>query len=475
MEGRYSFEAVMARRAEIMKKAVGIDYEKFIIRGIAFDYEKMMKEVGYSIEEVKRIQSETCVGNTPLVELKNINRLIKKLAPKGKGARIFLKDEAANPSGSFKDRRASVSIYRAASLGYKGVIAATSGNYGAAVASQAAKKNLRCIIVQECFDNDWIGQPEILEKGRACEAYGAEVVQLTVGPELFYYTLVLLEETGYFNASLYTPYAIAGIETLGYEIAEQTQKLTGRFPDAVVVTHAGGGLITGTARGLKKAGATETKVIGASVDLRGLHMASTKDFNRKYFTTGHTGFGIPFAAYPDRADVPKNAARPLRYMDRYVLVTQGEVFYVTEMLAHLEGLQRGPAGNTSLAAAFSLAMEMDEDQIIVVNETEYTGAGKLPSAQLTFAKKMGMIIKRGDPLKEDKPGKVIAIPEHPSQIKHIEYPLEELKRSYLKELMRREGKTSFDETELNFLEEDLRLSREEVLKLIDEVKKALQA
>lgn len=464
-----SYASVMARRAEIMKHAVGIDYEKFTIKGIAFDYEKMMEEVGYSIEEVRKIQAETSVGNTPLVELKNINKLIKKLASRGKGARIFLKDEATNPSGSFKDRRAAVSVYHAQRLGYKGVIAATSGNYGAAVASQAAKRGLKCIIVQECYDSQWRGQPEILEKGRACEAYGAEVVQLTVGPELFYYTLLLLEQTGYFNASLYSPYAIAGIETLGYEIAEQMKVLTGKFPDAVVVTHAGGGLITGTARGLRKAGALETKVIGASVDLRGLHMASDNDFNRKYFTTGHTGFGIPFAVFPDRSDVPKNAARPLRYMDRYVLVTQGEVFYVTEMLAQLEGLQRGPAGNTSLAAAIALALEMDENQTIVVNETEYTGAGKLPSAQLTFAKKMGMIVKRGDPIKEDKPGKVIAIPEHPSQIGYIEYPIREMKRSYLKELVKRENRSQFTQEELEFLKEDLRSSEDEIKELIAEI------
>jgi len=90
-------------------------------------------------------------------------------------------------------------------LGYEGVVAETSGNYGAAVASQAAQMNLKAIIVQEVFDSKWIGQPEILEKGRACEAYGAEVWQMTVGPELFYWTLVILKETGYFNASLYTP------------------------------------------------------------------------------------------------------------------------------------------------------------------------------------------------------------------------------------------------------------------------------
>jgi cysteine synthase len=74
-------------------------------------------------------------------------------------------------------------------------------------------------------------------------------------------------------------------------------------------------------------------------------------------------------------------------MDEYYLVTQGEVFYVTEMLSRLEGMQRGPAGNTSLAVAVALAKKLPEDKIIVVQETEYTGAGKLPTAQLSFAKK----------------------------------------------------------------------------------------
>src|SRR5699024_12489670 len=101
------------------------------------------------------------------------------------------------------------------------------------------------------------------------------------------------------------------------------------------------------------------------------------------FTTGHTGFGIPFATWPDRSDVPRSAARPLRYMDRYVTVNQGSVFYMTEALAQLEGLERGPAGNTSLAATFVLAQELDEDKIIVAQETEYTGAGKHTQPQLT--------------------------------------------------------------------------------------------
>ncbi len=200
-----SFEAVMERKGEIMKDAIGIDYDIFESGGIAFDYERMMRETGYTLKRYKKIQKETGVGNTPVLELRNLTKLARKHAPKGKGARIFIKDEAANPSGSFKARRAATSCYHAQKLGYEGVIAATSGNYGAAVASQAAMRGLKCIIVQECYDSRGVGQPEIIEKARKCEAYGAEVVQLTVGPELFYTFLVLLEETGYFNASLYTP------------------------------------------------------------------------------------------------------------------------------------------------------------------------------------------------------------------------------------------------------------------------------
>jgi len=468
MQKDMSYEAVMERNSEIMRKAIGIDYNRFESGGIAFDYEKMMKETGYDLEEIQRIQSETGVGNTPIYELKNLTKLARKFAPKGKGARIFIKDEAANPSGSFKDRRAATACYHAQKLGYKGVIAATSGNYGAAVASQAAMRGLKCIVVQECYDSKGIGQPEIIEKARKCEAYGAEVVQLTVGPELFYTFLVLLEETGFFNASLYTPFGIAGVETLGYELAMQFRQREGKDPDVVVVTNAGGGNLTGTARGLLKAGAIETKVVGASVDLSGLHMASDVQFNRKSFTTGHTGFGIPFATWPDRSDVPRSAARPLRYMDRYVTINQGSVFYMTEVLAQLEGLERGPAGNTSLAAAFKIAQELDEDQIIVVQETEYTGAGKHINAQLTFAKENGIEVLIGDP-KEEVPGKNIILPKDPGYISVNEIDLDKIKKSYIRNCIANFKVESVSENDIRFLAEDTKSNEEFVKRVLDEL------
>ncbi|HLR34986.1 MAG TPA: 2-amino-4-oxopentanoate thiolase subunit OrtB [Tissierellales bacterium] len=469
MSKDFSYEAVMDRNSTTMKKAVGIDYDIFESGSISFDYERMMRETGYGLQEIQRIQRETSVGNTPVYELRNLTKLARKISPEGKGARIFIKDEAANPSGSFKARRAATSCYHAKKLGYKGVIAATSGNYGAAVASQAAMRGLKCIIVQECYDSKGIGQPEIIEKARKCEAYGAEVVQLTVGPELFYEFLVLLEETGYFNASLYTPFGIAGVETLGYEISMEFREREGRDPDVVVVTNAGGGNLTGTARGLIKAGATETQIIGASVNLKGLHMASDTQFNKKSFTTGHTGFGMPFATWPDRSDVPRSAARPLRYIDRYVTVTQGSVFYMTELLAQIEGLERGPAGNTSLAAAFSLAQELDEDKIIVVQETEYTGAGKHIQPQLTFAKENGIEIKIGNP-EDEIPGKNIILPKEPKYVRTKEVDLNRMRRSYIRNCINNYKVEKINSEDMDYLINETNSNGEFVKSILDEFK-----
>jgi len=421
----------MKRRDAIMRASVGIDYDRYRIGALAFDYERLLADTGYDMESARAVQAATGVGGTPLLELHRLTALVRAVAAPGKGARLFLKDEAKNPSGSFKDRRASLSVYEAKRRGYPGVAAATSGNYGAAVASQAAKLGLPCIVVQEAFDSRGIAQPEIAEKTRACEAYGAEVVRLSVGPELFYVFLRVLEETGFFNASLYTPYSVRGIETLGYELALQALDLCGRFPDAVIVTHAGGGNVTGTARGLREAGAGGTEVVAASVDLAGLHMASDRDFNRKSFTTGHTGFSVPFTTWPDRADVPRSAARPLRYMDRFVTVTQGEVFYATQLLAELEGLERGPAGNTSLAAALAIARELERDRVVVVQETEYTGAGKHPIAQLNLALSLGIEVRRGDP-RDNRPGERIVVPERPEQLTVRAVDLDRVRRSYLR-------------------------------------------
>ena len=195
-------------------------------------------------------------------------------------------------------------------------------------------------------------------------------------------------------------------------------------------------------------------------------MASDQQFNKKSFTTGHTGFGIPFCTLPDRSDVPRSAARPLRYMDRYVTLAQGEVFYMTELLAQLEGLERGPAGNVSLAAAFSLAQEMDKDQIIVVQETEYTGAGKHIQPQLSFARQNGIEIKFGNP-EEEVPGKNIILPAEPSLLKAKDVDLDKLKVSLVKNYIK--DIKDLTDNDINFLIAETKSNKEYINSILETI------
>ncbi|NOT57271.1 MAG: PLP-dependent lyase/thiolase, partial [Deltaproteobacteria bacterium] len=99
MSTGHTYSAIMARRAEIMRTAIGIDYDQYARGTLAFDYEGLLAGTGYDIETTRSVQQRTGVGDTPLVELTNVTALARAVAPPGKGARIFVKDEAKNPSG----------------------------------------------------------------------------------------------------------------------------------------------------------------------------------------------------------------------------------------------------------------------------------------------------------------------------------------------------------------------------------------
>jgi hypothetical protein len=151
-------------------------------------------------------------------------------------------------------------------------------------------------------------------------------------------------------------------------------------------------------------------------------------------------------------------------MDRYVTISQGSVFYITEALASLEGLEKGPAGNTSLAAAFALAREMPEDRMILSQETEYTGAGKHVQPQLSFARENGIEVFFGDP-QEEIPGKNLILPSDPSLIKATVMDLDHVRRSLIKTALNTYNKEP-NETDIRFLAEEVRKDGDFVRKTI---------
>jgi hypothetical protein len=147
---------------------------------------------------------------------------------------------------------------------------------------------------------------------------------------------------------------------------------------------------------------------------------------------------------------------------------------MTECLATLEGLEKGPAGNTSLAAAFAIAQEYDKDKMIIVQETEYTGAGKHLQPQLSFARSNGIEIRFGDP-KDQVPGKNIILPSHPSLIKVTDMNLNHIRKSLIKTALKTYGVDIPTDEDVVFLAEETKTNVEYVREVLAEIKKEVKA
>lgn len=80
-------------------------------------------------------------GNTPLIKLENIPRII------GKDVEIYVKYEGLNPTGSFKDRGMTMAVTKAVEEGSKAIICASTGNTSAAAAAYAARAGIKAFVL----------------------------------------------------------------------------------------------------------------------------------------------------------------------------------------------------------------------------------------------------------------------------------------------------------------------------------------
>jgi threonine dehydratase len=161
------------------------------------------------------------------------------------GAKVFLKPEMLQRTGSFKFRGAFnklSSIPPAARGG--GVVAFSSGNHAQGVAAAAKILDMRATIVMP--------QDAPLTKRERTKAFGAEVVLYDRGREDR--EAIARDIAGKRGATLVPPYddpfVIAGQGTVGREIAEDMAAL-GIAPDIVVAPASGGGLVAGVATAVK--------------------------------------------------------------------------------------------------------------------------------------------------------------------------------------------------------------------------------
>jgi threonine synthase len=175
-------------------------------------------------------------GLTPLIRS---DRLAERLGI----AEVYVKNDAANPTHSFKDRVVSVAVAKAKELGYEVVACASTGNLANAVAAHAAAAGL----------DSYVFVPAELEEQKilATGVYGTRLV--AVDGSYDDVNRLCTELSGeypwaFVNVNL-RPYYAEGSKTLGFEIAEQ---LGFELPDRVVVPVASGSLFTRIARGFEE-------------------------------------------------------------------------------------------------------------------------------------------------------------------------------------------------------------------------------
>jgi S-sulfo-L-cysteine synthase (O-acetyl-L-serine-dependent) len=276
----------------------------------------------------------SAIGNTPLVELTNLNN-------KKPGVKIFAKLEGNNPGGSVKDRTALWMIKRAEESGEltkgKIILEPTSGNTGIALAMIGAAKGYAVkLCMPQCVS---------IERQQTLIALNAEVIltpakEGTDGAIRKAHELFDAEPEKYYmpNQFVNINNCLAHYESTGPEIFSQTN-------GQIDVFVAGMGT-TGTLMGIYKffkEKKPQVRVVGVEP------------------TQGHTIQGLKNMT---ESIVPK-IYNP-QMLDEKITVEDGEAFETTRLLASKEGIFVGMSSGAAVAGALKIAKKMDSGTIVAL-------------------------------------------------------------------------------------------------------------
>ena len=286
--------------------------------------------------------ADQLIGHTPILELTHIEEAF------GLKARILAKIEYFNPAGSIKDRIAKAMIEEAEKSGVLGpdsvIIEPTSGNTGIGLASVAAAKGYRIIIVM----------PETMsiERRKLMKAYGAELV-LTDGTKGMTGAIEKADELAKEIPGAFIPGQFVNPEnpkihfhTTGPEIFEVTDGEV----DILVAGVGTGGTITGTGQYLKSK-KTEVKVVAVEPALSPVLSGGASGPH------GIQGIGAGFV--PDILDTD--------VYDEIMAVSNEDAFEKGKLIGKKEGILVGISSGAALHAAIEVAKRKEnEGKTIVV-------------------------------------------------------------------------------------------------------------
>jgi threonine synthase len=279
-------------------------------------------------------------GGTPLLPL-------RRLAPPGVVA--FVKEEAGNPTGSFKARGMALAMTRARELGLPGVELASAGNAALAACAYAAAAGLPARVAMPP------DTPAVIPA--RCRAFGAEV--LLTGRTLVESRAALLERpAGLFDLSTFRePYRVEGKKTMGLELAEQ---LGWELPEWILYPTGGGTGIVGMLAAFRQL--QELGLVGPRLPRLVVVQAEGCAPIARALERG--GEAEPWPDPQTRAwglRVPRALAAPLvlaavrESRGCGVTASEEEMAEATSRLAREEGLEAGPEGAAAFVALEKLA------------------------------------------------------------------------------------------------------------------------
>lgn len=273
------------------------------------------------------------IGNTPLVELMNINR--------NRDVKILCKLEGCNPGGSVKDRPALYMISKAEERGEltrdKIILEPTSGNTGIAIAMIGSAKGYK---VELCMPACVSTERRLILQGLGSEVFLTPAKENIDGAIRKAHMLLQEEPEKYYMPNQYEnpDNVLAHFETTGPEIYRQTNGEVDYFVAGMGTT--GTLMGTGSYLKLKK---PAVKIIGVEP------------------VKGHTIQGLKNMTESMVPGIYKEDN-----LDEKHMVEDGEAFEMTRLLAQKEGIFVGTSSGAAVAIALKIAAKIDHGTIVAL-------------------------------------------------------------------------------------------------------------
>ncbi len=293
-------------------------------------------------------------GGTPLYRC---NRLGKTLGIK----KLYVKNEGANPTGSFKDRGMTVGVSKAVEFGAKSVACASTGNTSASMAAYAGRAGINAVVM--------IPGGKIAY-GKLAQAliYGAKVIAIEGNfDEALKMVMKASDKYGLYLLNSINPYRLEGQKTLGFEIADELG-----VPDRVILPVGNAGNISAIWKGFREF--RELAVTDRMPKMCGIQAEGSKPVvdmfkeNKEVLRPEKHPETVATAIRIGNPVSWQKAIRAIRDSGGLAeSVTDDEILAAQKLLARQEGIFVEPASASSIAGLIKLAENggIDRDEEIV--------------------------------------------------------------------------------------------------------------